>query len=480
MEQGTGKSKPIVDNAAMLYMAQQIDCLIIVAPNGVHRKWIRDDFPKHFPDNVPWKWAIWKSSSAPAERACEALFNPGRYLRVIALNIESFSGDTSKKSKRIPKGFALVQRLLQTFNCMFVVDESSRIKSPSSSRTENIVDLGKHSKYRRILSGTASPESPLDLFTQFKFLSPKILGSSFFAFKPEYAQLLSANSPLIVKLLRDNPKLRMAPQIVATDEITGRPIYKNLDRLKRLIEPHSYRKTKLECFDLPPKIYKRRYFEMAKDQERMYRSLKEKQKAFFNDTLVTVIQKMTLMMRLSQLVRGYMINEEGTLTKLYPDPKKNPAIAEMLEAFEDRQEQTIIWCRFQHEVEDVLSVLEGKAVDYYGETKHDARERNMYAFKRGEVQYLVGTVDAGGIGLDFNEIPMTFFYSNQFSSEKRQQAEDRNHRYGSKGAESEHGHGVLYEDLVCPNTVDEHILNLLASKKEISEYMMDLKVVYEV
>ena len=479
MEQGTGKSKPVVDNAAMLYMHKRIDCLVVIAPNGVHRKWLKDDIPLSMPPSVRYRWAIWQGSSAVAERAVEALFLPGDCLRIITLNIESFSGDTSKKSKRIPKGVQILRRLTDVFSVMLVIDESSRIKSPDSSRSGNIVEIGMDCAYRRILSGTASPESPLDLFMQFKFLHPKILGSSFYAFKPEYAQLLPATSPLIIKLLRDNPRLRVAPQLVATDEITGRPIYKNLDKLKKLIQPHAYRKTKVECFDLPPKIYVRRYFEMSKAQEKMYRSLKAHQKAFFQDTLVTVVQKMTLLMRLSQLVRGYMIDEDQNLVRLF-EPKENPAIIAMLDALEDRQEQTIIWCRFQHEVEDVLSVLGSRSVDYYGKTRTEARERHYYQFKSGQVQYLVGTVDAGGIGLDFNEIPMTFFYSNQFSSEKRQQAEDRNHRYGSMGTFTEEGHGVLYEDLVCPDTTDEYILDLLASKKEVSEYMMDLEVVYEI
>ena len=480
MEQGTGKSKPIVDNAAMLYMAGKIDCLIIVAPNGVHRKWLKDDIPKSLPDEIRYRWAVWQSTSISAEKAVEVLFAPGDVLRIITLNVEAFSGNAKKTSTRVPKGVQIVRRLTAAFRCMFVIDESQTIKESSSSRTENIIDLGIRANYRRILSGTASPEAPLNLFSQFKFLSPRILGTSFFAFKPEYAELLPATSPLILKMMRDNPKLRMAPQVVATDPVTGRPLYKNLDRLKERIQPHSYRKTKAECFDLPEKIYTKRYFEMERAQQKLYDSLRSSQKAFFENTLVTVVQKLTVLMRLSQLVRGYMVNELGGLTRLY-EPKDNPSIKALLEALEERgNSQTIVWCRFQHEVRDVLSVLGGKAVDYYGPTSNEDRERNYYAFKAGEKQYFVGTVDAGGVGLDLNEIPGAIFYSNQFSAGKRQQAEDRNHRYGTKGEMTRHGHGVLYEDVVCPGSIDEYILKLLASKKEVSDYMMDLKVVYDV
>ena len=478
MEQGTGKSKPIVDNAAMLYQAGKVDCLIIVAPNGVHRKWIREDIPLSLPDTIKYKAASWQASSVKAERIVETLFEPGPYLRIIAINVEAFSGDTSKKSKRLPKGFVIARRLLETFNCFLAIDESSYIKTYNSSRTENLIDLGYKAKYRRIASGTAAPESPLDLFAQFKFLDRSILGNAYHPFKANYSELVPADSPLIQGIMRKNPNMRMAPQLVATDA-AGRPRYKNLDRLKALIATHSYRKLKSECFDLPEKLYVRRYFEMEKQQARMYDELKRKQKAEFQGMTTTVIQKMTLLMRLSQLVRGYMLDHNDQLVRLF-EPKDNPAIKEMLCALEEIDSRCIIWCRFKHEIADVLTVLGDRAVAYYGETSNDDREVNLKRFKAGEVQFLVGTVDAGGIGLNMYEAPHAFFYSNQFSSGKRQQAEDRNHRYGSVGIAiaGVAGMKVLYEDLVCIDTIDEYVLKTLASKKEMSEYIMDFDVVY--
>jgi len=470
MEQGTGKSKPIIDNAAMLYYAGKIDCLIVVAPNGVHRKWIREDLPLSLPDDITFKYATWQSASTKAVKQVETLFEPGPYLRIIAINVEAFSGDASKKSKRVPKGVAILRRLLSTFDCFLAIDESSYIKSHDSSRTKNIIALGDDAKYRRIASGTASPESPMNLFSQFQFLDDSILGKSFFSFKNQYAVVLPPSSPLVQSIVKKH-SLRFAPQLIAEDPITGQPQYRNLDLLKNLIAPHSYRKLKSECFDLPEKLYKTRYFEMEKEQAKMYHALKTRQKAEFLGNTTTVIQKITLLMRLSQLVRGYMLDHEERLIRLF-EPHKNPAIIEMLEAFQDRTERTVIWCRFKHEVIDVLTVLGDRAVPYYGETPNDERERNLKRFKDGDVQFFVGTVDAGGIGINMAECNNVFFFSNQFSSGKRLQAEDRCHRFGSEGSH------VLYEDLVCPDSIDEYILAALQRKKEMSEYLMDFEVVY--
>lgn len=478
MEQGTGKTKPTIDNAAMLYKAGKIDCFVVVAPNGVHRKWLREDLPLSLPDDIKYKAVVWQSASPKALKAVDTLLEPGPYLRILCINVESFSGDATKKSKRLPKGVEILRKLLPLFRCFIAIDESSYIKAHDSSRTQNLVALGEHKNavYRRILSGTASPESPMNLFSQFQFLSESILGKSFYGFKTQYAVILPPTSPLVQNIVRKH-NLRFAPQLIAEDPTTGRPQYRNLDMLKELIAPHSYRKLKTECFDLPPKLYKRRYFEMEKQQARMYNDLKQRQKAEFMGGTTTVIQKITLLMRLSQLVRGYMLDMDDKLVRLF-EPSKNPAIVEMLEALDGRTERTIIWCRFKHEIEDVLSVLGNKAVPYYGDTTDDDRETNLGAFKRGEKQFLVGTVDAGGIGLNMFECSYTFFYSNQFSSGKRLQAEDRNHRWGSEGTLIDGELRVLYEDLVCPDTIDEYILDSLQSKKELSEYIMNFEVVY--
>src|ERR1039457_53825 len=82
LEQGTGKSKIVTDNAAALYLKDRIECLVIIAPNGVHRKWVREDIPLSLPDCITYKYAVWQSQSTKAERAIEELYKPGKYLRI--------------------------------------------------------------------------------------------------------------------------------------------------------------------------------------------------------------------------------------------------------------------------------------------------------------------------------------------------------------------------------------------------------------
>ena len=64
MEQGTGKSKVIIDNIAYLFRRGSIDTAIIAAPKGVYRNWFASEFNTHMPEDVVQlsKICIWSPS----------------------------------------------------------------------------------------------------------------------------------------------------------------------------------------------------------------------------------------------------------------------------------------------------------------------------------------------------------------------------------------------------------------------------------
>ena len=77
---------------------------------------------------------------------------------------------------------------------MIGIDESTTIKNPTAKRTKNILKIGDLAKYRRILTGSPVTKSPLDLFSQCKFLDPFHLGyDSYYAFRARYAHMVERN-----------------------------------------------------------------------------------------------------------------------------------------------------------------------------------------------------------------------------------------------------------------------------------------------
>lgn len=459
-EMGAGKSKPTVDTAAYLYSYGRIDAVLIVAPNGVHTKWLKEDFPLSFPDHIGYQGAVWEAGNKKAEKACEDLLGPGAHLRVLCMNVESFS------TKR---GTEFAKRFLNSTDCMMVVDESSRIKNPDAKRTENICKLGEKAKYRRILSGTYISNSPFDLYGQFMFLDTSILGQSYYAFKAQYAEMLPKDDPMVVGLMRKN-NLRFAPQIEAKDKSTGKVKYRNLDKLKQLIAPYCMRVEKKDVLSLPDKIYQNRYFKLPPAHMKAYIQLRDKAKLeLTSGDKLTVMHKLTLLLRLQQVTSGFFPNDAGELVHMYENPKDNPRYVTLLDLLEDLEGSTIIWCRFVEEIEAVVQLLGPEnCYAYYGKTSNADREEAKVGFQRGDRKFWISNAQTGGIGLNLTAAENVIYLSNTFSYEDRKQSEDRAHRIGQK-------RNVNYFDLLAEDTCDLGIVRALKNKEDVATYMNDFK-----
>ena len=456
MEMGTGKSKVIVDTSAYLFQEKKIQGVVIIAPKGIHSKWIATDYPLSMSEETPWTGAVWRSGDLKSERACDKLCDVVFGLRVLAVNVDVFSNPKSK-------GMAVVKKFMTKYRCMMVIDESTRIKTPDSARTKNIMRIGDMAAYKRILSGLPVTNSPFDIYAQYTFLDKNIFGQSFFAFKHTFAEILPATDQLVRQIMAKSGS-RFAPCLVAKDD-QGRPKYKNLDKLKELIAHLTYRVTKKECLDLPDKIYQTVEYDLEPAQQKLYTEMKTKARAQLLDGNVTVQHKMLLLMRLQQILSGYLPLDDGGEQQLFSMPEDNPRMKALLDVLEDIDSSVVIWCRFQREVEQIERLLAGRCVTYYGLTKN--REESELLFCTGQVQYLVGTPATGGIGLNFTHSDTVIYYSNDFDLEHRLQSEDRNHRIGQKNK-------VVYIEIHGRNTIDQYITKKLRNKEIIAHEITDL------
>ena len=74
MEMGTGKSKVLVDNIAMLYDKGKINAALIVAPKGVYRNWERQEIPTHMPEHVEHSVITWSPVTTKKQQKEQKLF----------------------------------------------------------------------------------------------------------------------------------------------------------------------------------------------------------------------------------------------------------------------------------------------------------------------------------------------------------------------------------------------------------------------
>ena len=186
MEMGTGKSKVLVDNIAMLYDKGKINAALIIAPKGVYRNWERQEIPIHMPEHVLYNVVTWSpSQTKKQDTENRKLFKHEEELVIFLMNIEAFS---------TKKGLKIAEKFLLSHSALMAIDESTTIKSPTASRTKNVLKLRDYAKYRRILTGSPVTKSPLDLYTQCYFLDPYYLDfSSYYTFKNRYAMMIDRN-----------------------------------------------------------------------------------------------------------------------------------------------------------------------------------------------------------------------------------------------------------------------------------------------
>ena len=440
MEMGTGKSKVLVDNIAMLYDKGSINGALIIAPKGVYRNWFSQEIPQHLPSHVDYKTVLWTAlTSKTKDKEYQQLFKVDIDLHILIMNVEAFS---------TKKGLEFATRFLRCHNTLMAVDESTTIKTPSAKRTKSILVLGKYAKYRRILTGSPVTKSPLDLYTQCGFLNEELLAfTSYYSFRNRYATMLDRNFG------------GRRVQIVGG--------YKRLDELAGLLKPFSYRVLKEECLDLPEKTYVQREVELTDEQKQTYSTMKAAALASLKGKRATAPHVLTQLMRLHQITCGHLKNDDGTITEL-----KSNRISSLMELLEEVDGKVIIWANYVYDIQRIVAAItkkygEESVVQYYGAIPAEKRQKYIETFQdpESDARFFVGNPQTGGYGITLTAANTVVYYSNGYDLEKRLQSEDRAHRIGQKKA-------VTYVDLIAPKTVDEKIRKALRKKINIATEIM--------
>ena len=443
MEMGTGKSKVLVDNIAMLYDRGAIRGALIVAPKGVYKNWDDIEFPVHMPEHVEYTKVLWEATiTKKKQMELDTLFNDKGDLKILIMNVEAFS-----TSKGLDFAHSFLNMLCG--RALIGIDESTTIKNPTAKRTKNILSIGNLAKYRRILTGSPVTKSPLDLYRQCEFLDPFHLGhQSYYSFRARYAHMVDRNFG------------GRRVQIVGS--------YRRLPELTEKLDKFSYRVLKEDCLDLPEKVFTKRLIELPPEQAKAYKQMKQMALAMLdNGEVMTTVNVMTQLMRLHQITCGHFKADDGTTTAL-----KNNRMDALLQLLEETDGKVIIWANYREDIKNIVAALkkaygDASTVEYHGGVDSTLRQEHIAQFqqKNGPTRYFVGNAQTGGYGITLTAANTVIYYSNSYDLEKRLQSEDRAHRIGQTGS-------VTYVDLMAENTIDERIVKALNKKINIANEIM--------
>lgn len=438
-ECGTGKTKPILDSVAYLFETKQIDGLVVIAPNGVHRNWVSDEMPTHLPGRVAKRTRahVWYSNNTKAHQQS---FNSTLKHDGLAMLMMSYNAILT------PRGQAAWRAFLKQRRCMYVIDESHRIKSPNAKWSKRILGSKVAAPFKRVLTGTPAPNSPFDMYNQIRFLAPDV-------WKPYGVQNFTAFKTYFGIWEQRRSGDRFFPFCVA---------YKNLDVLYKVMHRYGARITKDEVLDLPPKVYSKRYCKLSPQQKRLYEQLRDDCVVAAATGDLTVILALVRLLRFQQITCGYLpASDDNDI--LMDIPGGNPRLDLLVDTCKDIPHQAIIWARFQRDIDLIVNhkFFRNNCVWVDGRVTGKHRDAALDHFKAGGPQFLIANPAAIGEGYTLVVAKTAIYYSNSFNLKDRIQSEDRQHRPGQDAK-------VQYIDLVAENTVDIRIIDSLRNKLEVA------------
>lgn len=482
-----GKTRLAIETASMLRAAGSIDAAVVLAPNGVHLEWSRLQIPKYWPGypdgGAPIAVHEWISDRANTVRgaaALEALLDTRDFVWFVA-NMEATSNGSAKKPGKL-EGY--LRRFLERRRgrALLVLDEAHWIKDPKAARTRAIFRLGDRAVYRRALTGTPMANSPFDLWAQYYFLDPTMLGPLFTPFKARYGVFKRGGAPKRCRWC-DWPgdhKIKNWKQQILTCSSCGRDFksfgplyqelveYRNLDELRARVAPITFVRKKADCLDLPERVTARRLFVVPPAHRRVYEELKGDLIARLDSgEEVTAASALTMLLRLSQVARGHVRPDGAAPADVRELGEPYPAVGAAVDLVREHDGKSIVWCRFRADVAQVCAALAAHGIPFvqcHGGTPVDLRPglRARFNDAGDESRVWVGTLATGGTGVDLGIASLMVFYSHGYNLVERLQGLERN--YGS----SQKASRVEIVDIVAADTVDERALSAIERKEDLA------------
>ncbi len=330
-----------------------------------------------------------------------------------------------------------IERLMQLDWEYVVLDESQAIKNPDAITTKAVQLL--KSRNRLILSGTPLQNNTFDIFAQFNFINPGLLGNKDF-FKREFANPIDkGDDPGVSTLLR------------------------------QMIKPFMLRRTKSEVApDLPEKTETILWCQMDKAQQTIY----DEYKNFYRNALMERIEKDGInksgMYILEGLLRLRQICDDPRLIK---DPeihaKQGVKIKELLREISENMghHKMLIFSQFTEMLGLIRTELDQQKIPYCyldGGTSAKNRQQQVEIFQNEDHTHVfLVSLKAGGVGLNLTAAEYVYLVDPWWNPAVEQQAIDRTHRIGQKNK-------IFAYKMICKDSVEEKIMKLQERKLSLS------------
>jgi hypothetical protein len=329
--------------------------------------------------------------------------------------------------------------LLKSYRFHYLIlDESQSIKNPGSHITKAVMQL--QSAHRLILSGTPLENSTLDLWSQFTFVNPGLLGSQSF-FRNEF----------------------QIPIEKRADE-------KKTQRLYSIIKPFLLRRHKSQvATELPEKIESIHYCDLTETQDEAY----EAAKSYYRNLILQHIEEEGMARSQLIVLQGLtrlrqLANHPRLVDETYAgDSGKLEEVLGKIQTAVSEKHKILVFSQFVKHLMLLRQHLDaqGYAYAYLDGNTHDRQAQVERFQQRPDVPLFLISLKAGGLGLNLTAADYVFILDPWWNPAIEAQAIDRAHRIGQDRT-------VFTYKFISKNTVEEKILALQQSKRRLASELI--------
>jgi SNF2 family DNA or RNA helicase len=400
---GLGKTLSVLSYFCALRSAQRFQQLIVICPNSLTRNWARE-VTQWFPDL---KAMILSGDKENKAWALRLLTSGSVEYQVLIVNYEGV---------RLPYVTPELERLAQERKTLLCLDESQRVKNPTSKTFKALSGIAPQAERRVLLSGTPTPKDVTDLWAQMRLLDGgKRFGKSFYKWLASVAELGNEFSDFAVKSFNHE----------AVEESVLR------------VHEVMLRRKKEAVVDLPEKTFSVREVELSGDQRKRYDEIREglilRMRATSGEQFVREITNI-----LEEYLRAVQVASNPRL--IDPEWKGDPAkfleLDELVnEIVRENGQKIVIWTNYLGNVRELAERYKDLGTaQFSGEVSPADREASVRAFQTSDTpRILVAVPAAGGVGITLTAAQTAVYIDKTWNAEHWMQSVDRIHRIGQTG-----------------------------------------------
>ena len=437
-EQGLGKTKQVIDIAVIRKMKFGYKhCLIVCGVNTLKWNWVNEIHTHSDEDG-------WILGQKTTRKGTVRIGSTADKLKDL-IHLEQHSEDlpyflvTNVESFRDEKIADQINKLckLRIIN-MCAADEMHKMKNPSVQQTKGFLKCVPECRIG--MTGTPLMNSPLDLYVILKWLGYE--SHAFYSFKKHYCVMGGYGGY----------------------EVVG---YKNMEQLTAQINDIMLRRLKSEVLDLPDKVYIDELVEMSTKQSKLYDEVESGIKNELAMGALDLTNPLSTLIRLRQCT-GYT----GIVSDCIFESAKLDRMEDLVEEAISTNQKVIVfsnWTQMTDIVQERLNKYNPAVIT--GATNDSDRQSMVSKFQEDKsCKVIIGTIGAMGTGLTLTAGSVVIFLDEPWNRALFDQAVDRAHRIGAKS-------NVTIYSIMCKDTIDERIHDIIYKKGVMSDAIIDGRVV---